>query len=169
MIRQLHWKLAHQLRAWGAGRVLGFALIVAAALTYGFTLQRFEGPLAETARQLKTGAAPTSTSDLQLAGNLNFPPAQGALASLGQLQQLALENGLVFDSGQFKQEEAGKNLVRYRINLPVVGSYIDLRAFLSQAMERFPNLALEGLRISREEPAMEGVDAALQLSFYFLP
>lgn len=167
MIRQWHWKLAHQLRAWGLGRVLGFALIVAAALTYGFTLQQFERPLAEVARQLKSGRAPTPTH--QLAGNLDLPPVHGALASLAQLQQLALENGLVFDSGQFKQEEAGKNLVRYRINLPVIGSYIDLRAFLSQAMERFPNLALEGLRISREEPAMDGVDATLQLSFYFRP
>lgn len=167
VIRELQWKLAHRLRAWGAGRVLGFALIVAAALTYGFTLQRFERPLAETAQQLKSGGMKAPVRQVQ--GKLDLPPAQGALASLGQLQQLALENGLGFDSGQFKQEETGKHLVRYRINLPVVGSYMDLRAFLSQAMERFPNLALEGLRISREEPAMDGVDAALQLSFYFRP
>lgn len=171
MIRRLHWKLVHQLRTWGVERVAGMSMLLMAASIYAYTYQEIEKPYAEAARQIlkiqadaQAQVAPAAINE----NSPNLPASSDALASLGQLQQLALENGLIFDSGQFRQESA-TNLVRYRINLPVIGSYMDVRSFLAKSLARFPNLALEGLSISREEPGMDGVDAMLQMSFYFRP
>lgn len=171
MIRRLHWKLVHQLRNWGIQRVAGLFLLLLAAVIYVHTYYSIEQPYAEAARQVlqmqagkEAGAAPTATNQ----NTPHLPAASDALASLGQLQQLAVDSGLIFDSGQFRQEKT-ESLVRYRVSLPVIGSYVDLRAFLAKSVARFPNLALEGLSISREEPGMDGVDAMLQMSFYFRP
>lgn len=171
MIRRLHWKLVHQLRMWGMERVAGVLLLLLAVAIYTHTYFTIEKPYAEAAKQVlqmqagkEAGAVPTAT-------NPNAPPlpaASTALASLGQLQQLAADSGLLFDSGQFRQEKT-ETLMRYRISLPVIGSYVDLRAFLAKSVAHFPNLALEGLSISREEPGMEEVDATVQMSFYFRP
>lgn len=171
MIRRLHWKLVHQLRTWGTERVAGIMLLLVAAAIYAYTYHTIEKPYAEATRQvlqIQAGAVakaqPTSMNEYVP----NLPATGATLASLGQLQKLASESGLVFDSGQFRQEKTG-NLVRYRISLPVIGTYVDLRSFLAKSLARFPNLALEGLSISREEPGMDGVDAMLQMSFYFRP
>lgn len=171
MIRRLHWKLVHQLRSWGVQRVAGLLLLLMAAAIYAHTYYTIEQPYAEAARQVLQIQVVAETETAPTAINQNtphLPAASGALASLGQLQQLAVDGGLIFDSGQFRQEKT-ESLVRYRVSLPVIGSYVDLRAFLAKSVARFPNLALDGLSIRREEPGMEEIDATLQMSFYFRP
>lgn len=171
MIRRLHWKLAHHFRSWGVERVLGGSMLLMAAFVYAYTYLEIETRHDEAVRQVRqiqTDSKSIASPIRSTRNPLDLPASSTALASLGQLQQLAQENGLVFESGQFRQEP-GKDLVRYRISLPVIGGYVDVRSFLAQSMERFPNLALEGLSISREEPGMEEVDAVLQMSFYFRP
>lgn len=171
VMRRLHWKLVQRLRAWGAASVLGMAMLVMAASLYAYTVLQVEKPYAEAARQvlrLQAGARLVANPDQGAGNSLDLPARQTALASLKQLQRLADENGLVIDSAQYRFEKEGK-LPRYRLSLPVIGTYPDIRAFLSQAMRQFPHLALESLRISREEPGMEEVDADMQLAFYFRP
>lgn len=171
MIRRLHWKLVHRLRAWGIGNVLGISMLLLAASLHAYTYWQVEKPHAEAARQilqLQAASRADAAPGQDTANPLDLPTQQNALASLKRLQQLADENGLMIDRAHYRLEKDGQ-LSRYRLSLPIIGAYPDIRAFLSQAMQSFPHLAMESLRISREEPGMEEVDADMQLSFYFRP
>jgi len=171
MSGKLQWRVVQKIRAWGWSRTLGLAMAATAALVYLVAQRNLVPPLNDMQTRLantqKTQPA-TASAEPQVVALKDLPAASTAIASLAELQNLAEERGLMQDSGQYKLEQDG-GLVRYRLSLPVTGTYPAVRLFLSQALTKFPNLALDSLRISREQIGMSEVDAALQLSFYFRP
>lgn len=171
MIAKAQWLLVHKIRDWGWNRTLGLALAAAAGLVYFAAQHNLAAPLSDLQEQLaaaqKTQALP-APQEPEIAALQDLPTAAQALGDLKGLQNLASERGLSQESGQYKlEQDAG--LVRYRLNMPLTGSYPAVRMFLSQALASYPNLAVDNLRISREQIGMSEVDAALQLSLYFKP
>ncbi len=168
---QLQWSLVQRIRRWGWSRTLGLSLAALAGLVYLMAKQDLALPLGEAQNRLavaqKMQPAPVSAEPLVMAFK-DLPSASHALTSLAELQNLAAGHGLALNSGQYKMEtDAG--LVRYRMNLPLKGTYLAARGFLAEALAQYPNLALDNVRITRGEIGKSEVDAALQLSLYFKP
>lgn len=63
---------------------------------------------------------------------------------------------------------AGKDKLfnRYVLNLPVQGSYRDLRTYLTTIRAEFPALAIEDVTLRRENIGAGSVDAQLRLVIF---
>lgn len=171
MTNKLQWSLVQRIRRWGWGRALGLMMTVLAALIYLATEHYYASPLRDLQHRLatvqETQPAPVSAGQESIELK-DLPPVAKALISLAGLQNLATSRGLALNSGQYKLEQ-DTGLVRYRLNLPLTGTYTAVRMFLSQALAHYPNLALDNVRISRDEIGKNEVNAAVQLSLYFKP
>jgi hypothetical protein len=50
--------------------------------------------------------------------------------------------------------------------LPVTGDYPAVRAFVAEALEREPSLALDGMRLVRESMDLGEIEAELRFTLY---
>jgi len=134
------------------GRVglLGGAL-VAAALAADFLLLRpleaeWAG-LVDRNQRAALAAPDPAAARRTVAGP---PVAAAAEEVLRQLFAAAAKNGLELDQGDYtlSSEQSG-DIHRYQISLPVSGSYPALRAFLAEALNGSPALALSHLEMER--------------------
>jgi hypothetical protein len=89
-------------------------------------------------------------------------------AELGRLLELADQKGLQLSAGEYRLL-AGKDKLfdRYVLNLPVQGSYRDLRAYLTTIRSEFPALAIEDVTLRRENIGASTIDAQLRLVTFF--
>jgi hypothetical protein len=171
MTSKLRWSLVQSIRVWGWDRTLGLFMAALAALLYLAAQHYTASPLMDLQSRLatvqRTRPAPVG-AEPQITTLKDLPSVSKALINLAELQNLASARGLALNSGQYNMDqEAG--LVQYRLNLPLKGSYPSMRMFLSQALARYPNLALDNIRISRDEIGKNEVNAVLLLSLYFKP
>lgn len=100
------------------------------------------------ARPGQRGALPAAAGlDLFYRG---LPPESGFPDALARLVEVAGAAGLSLDEGGYKvvREPAGK-LVRYQIELPLHGTYPQLRSFLSALPRALPASALERVQFER--------------------
>lgn len=86
---------------------------------------------------------------------------------LGRLLELADQKGLQLSAGEYRLL-AGKDKLfdRYVLNLPVQGSYRDLRRYLTSLRSEFPALAIEDINLRRENIEASAIDAQLRLVIF---
>jgi hypothetical protein len=163
----------------GVAGVLGVALLVFAATFAAATLmpgyaeletarereQRLAGRLANAADiRLAAGDRP----EAQLAAFLkHFPPADDARQDILRLQGFAAKHGIELKSGEYRfAPESGTPLVRHQIALPVTGSYLGVRAFVAEALEQLPSVALTSISLKRDSISAQQIEARLQFVLY---
>lgn len=96
-----------------------------------------------------------------------LPPAGTASQQIGELERLAQAHALELPRGQYSVAPvAGTPLQRWQLVLPVVAEYPALHAFLAAALERWPNLTLDELKLKRERIGATELQAELRLSLY---
>lgn len=100
-----------------------------------------------------------------------LPAEQQANALLSQLLQIAEQHGLLPEKVDYAlQRETAAHFARYQLNLPLRGSYRDIRRFLAQALNSNPALALNELNLKRIEDGsnngQDEVEAKLRLTLY---
>ncbi len=145
----------------------GLALMLAAGLAdWGVTepLRAESAVLAakvarlETQRTAQAPERPAPALAERLPGASHTPEAVAALfAAAGKA-------GLRLDKGDYKLVgTGGDDLMRYQIGLPLLGGYPALRGFLAGALNGNPDLALDGLSLSRE--AVEATELAAHVRF----
>ncbi|NWG87730.1 MAG: hypothetical protein HXY26_09545 [Hydrogenophilaceae bacterium] len=94
-------------------------------------------------------------------------PAAMVPEAVARLFAAADSAGLLLAQGEYRQaSEKGNGLTQYHISLSLTGSYPTLQAFLSEAMQQEPGLALDSLRFSRESVEASELDAQLQFTLY---
>jgi hypothetical protein len=94
-------------------------------------------------------------------------PTVRAPEAIARLFAAADKAGLLLEQGEYRQlSEKDSGLTQYQITLPLVGSYPAVHAFLLEAMQQEPGLALDGLRLSRESVEESQLDAQMQLTLY---
>jgi hypothetical protein len=85
----------------------------------------------------------------------------GTLLSLSQ----TLEMPAV--TGEYKLScDAATRLCRYRVRLPLVGSYLQIRAFVEQSLLELPFASLDELSLRREGIASPELEAGLTFSLH---
>jgi len=106
------------------------------------------------ARQARASQAPAGE-----AGQPALAPV--AAAALRRLFDAADQAGLELDRGEYRLTEIKEaHLRRYQLSLPVSGGYPEIRAFVTQALNADPALALNAIQLRRdriESPDLEGL------------
>lgn len=94
-----------------------------------------------------------------------FPPDAAAQAFVLASHEAAARHDLRLNRSDMRTgSEAGGRLVRHRIQLPVAGRYVDLRAWLAELMNANPSLVLEDLDVRRPDVGQASVEAVVHLA-----
>jgi len=76
----------------------------------------------------------------------------------------ARKNGVHLEQGEYRlQPEPDTRLSHYRIVFPAKGGYLQLRAWLNDAIEARPGLAVEEFTLRREDIGNETLEARISL------
>ena len=170
-----------EMRRWGWPGALGAGLVLGAALiAMGFgpaaraELGEFEIAVdtarlqaLNLARSQHSAAAVVDPADRFRAA---FAPAQQRHQRLASLMLLAGSLGLEARRGEFREvQEPQLGLWRYRLTLPLVGSYAAVRQFTEQALREDTALSLDNLRIERSDVQSDSCRVELQFSLWMRP
>lgn len=119
--------------------------------------------------QIERQLAPASPERSRLALLEQFSDDARLHGELGRLLELADDSGLALSAGEYRLI-AGKDKLfdRYLLNLPVQGSYRDLRRYLAALRAGFPALAIEDISLRRENIGASQIDAQLRLVIFVL-
>ena len=96
-----------------------------------------------------------------------LPPENEANAILATVLSIAGDNGLAPDKGEYvlvRNSQAAYS--RYQISLPVRGSYLEIRKFVSQVLNAVPSIALTDISFKRPSIDSGEVEARLRWTLF---
>jgi len=86
---------------------------------------------------------------------------------MSRVYQAAVEQKLALDQGEYHLErDKYSKLQRYEIELPLKGTYPQLRHFLAKALADVPILALDGVSFNRQKIDDAALDARVKMTLY---
>jgi len=160
----------------GKPGAIGAALIVASLAWNAAVVRQDEAALAhqlvknEQAR-LAADARRAEAATEAVAGIDGQPAlAPAAAAALRRLFDTAARNKLELSQGEYRLsvvKDAG--LQRYQLSLPVGGGYPEIRAFVAQALNADPALALSGIQLRRDRIEATDLEGLLNFTLYLEP
>ncbi len=165
-------------RLWGWPAGLGVALLVAACVLEAWVLPRQQEHVADLRQQVQAARARARVASQPVAARAvvadpaqqfrdTFPAARWRQQRLADLFDGAARAGLSVGRTEHRPGlEPGLGLARYRITLPVNGTYGQVRGFVRQALAADPALSLDGLRLSRAHAGQAQLQAQLQFSLW---
>lgn len=152
------------------------ALLIAASLVYENAVVRpREAALNEQLlgnEQARREAAAQRAHAEQTAVDATGQPAlaPAVAAALRRLFDAAGQAGLELDQGEYRLTEVkDANLRRYQFSLPVAGGYPEIRAFVAQALNADPALALTAIQLRRDRIESPDLEALLNFTLYLEP
>jgi Tfp pilus assembly protein PilO len=86
---------------------------------------------------------------------------------LAKLYAIGHATGVELQSATYRSEQAGR-IERYQIQLPVSGSYAQMREFLDRALAEIPVLSLDQMTLKRESRRDGAVQAELKLTLHMV-
>jgi len=96
-----------------------------------------------------------------------FPAASDAPEMFARLYATAAANGLALPRGEYGAVyDAQIGLTRYRIALPVRGSYAQIRAFIGDVLKALPAAALDEVSFERARISERQIDANIRFTLY---
>jgi hypothetical protein len=98
-----------------------------------------------------------------------FPPAEELATELEQLHRLARGAGLNLAQGEYRLERRPAGLWAYRVNLPVRGSYAQLREFLGALLKNMPSASIDALRFERKKALEASLEAQVRITLHLRP
>jgi poly-gamma-glutamate capsule biosynthesis protein CapA/YwtB (metallophosphatase superfamily) len=177
---KLPWllRLRFALRQQGWPAWLGFFLLGASGLFFGMAdaqrqatdglqaqLQAQRERLLRAPAQVPTVDASTALADFQRA----LPGTDATVQVVDLLHSSAARHGVTLASGEYRLLSDGQHgLRRYQITLPAAGSYPALRAWLADALNNQPAMALDELNLARASAESPLVEARVRWSLYFV-
>lgn len=182
VVRPVRWQSAMRWR-WNRGRrALGWPGLAGAALLFLAAAFHLAATLPENARsrelqqqlaQAKRRAAAPATFEItspaaRLAAFYEQFPRRDTLAAWLELLYAAGQHAsLALDKAEYKlAAERNSPLLRYEINLPLSGGYLQVRGFVQEVLERIPTLALQDFQVKRGNIAEPKVEVRLRFVLY---
>lgn len=127
----------------------------------------------QTLRQQMTQAPVLTAAEAAPAADpdLAFQSVLGELAEVeshvGTLLSLSQTLEMPAVTGEYKLScEAATRLCRYRVRLPLVGSYLQIRTFVEQSLLELPFASLDELSLRREGVASGELEASLTMTLH---
>jgi hypothetical protein len=98
-----------------------------------------------------------------------FPPTERLADEVARIHRFGRAAGLDLEQGEYRLERRATGLWAYRINLPVRGTYPQLRDFLATLLRDVPVASVEALRFERKRAADAQLDAQVRLTLHVRP
>jgi len=169
----------HFLRRAGWPGMLGLAILLGSPIFYATTVLPMQEQLAtlkveqvqlrrDIAKNQHREAKPAPTGEMQLKEFYGqFPSLNRSEEWLVKIYAAAERQHIVLESGAYKLTgaEAG-NIQRYQITLPLKGSHVQIRRFLSDLLTEVPALSLDDISFKRETIDLSTVNAVIKLTLF---
>jgi hypothetical protein len=96
-----------------------------------------------------------------------FPPIDSSPFWIRELVRIAKKQNVELSSSEYRLvNENDARLARYEMILPVRGSYAQIRAFIADALETVPAMAISAIAIKREAVTSEKLEVRLEINLY---
>lgn len=181
-IQYVYWQLTSWLKKLGAWGLIGLLLLMITLLFYLVKIPETQTRIETAKAALKQQSArrdaqaakqrPTMQNAEEEVQDFysRFPTVDGLPAILGQLHKIAKQQSLTLVVGDYqykalktKRKNNVRELTKYKIVLPVDGSYTKIRAFIAESLQAMPELALMDLQVVREDS--QSRDVAARVAF----
>jgi len=112
-----------------------------------------------------TPAEDASSRLLQFAEG--FPDEKQLSGLLGKLYAIGEREGVRLSQGEYRLiEPDALGMIQYKMVLPVVASYPNMRRFVASALTEMPTLAITQVNMQRDRVGQGQVEARLELTLY---
>jgi hypothetical protein len=171
-------RLNAALRRLGIAGVLGIGVLIGCAGFYAWTLVPLEAEVSAQKAALERLRARTLYQPASAGGGRAaelerfyklFPPAERLTDEVARLHRLGRSAGLDLAQGESRLERRASGLWAYRINLPVRGSYPQLRDFLAALLKEMPIASIEALRFERKRATDTQLAAQVRVIVHLRP
>jgi hypothetical protein len=174
---KIRWKFKRISPLLGRQGIMAIGLLSLCIPFYFSTLRPMQLSLQELRINLKSIQDPTSKK-----ANINlsvspveqlaefyefFPPEEDSPHWLGLMMEIANKNGLVLKHGEYAvvRDSIGQ-LRRFKITLPVQGSYPQIRKYLAALIANIPSMSLEHVQFERKDISDTQLQAKIKLVLY---
>jgi Type II secretion system (T2SS), protein M subtype b len=174
---RLRWLARHAVQRLGRQGVAGFGLLIAAAafgagviLPLDARVAELKAQMSSPARERSDASPPPRPSDP--AADLDvfyrsFPSDDELTDLLAKLHGIGDRHGLALQQADYRAaDERGQRLGQYRISVPAIATYPQLKHFLAAVLAEMPNLSLDQLSLQRHAVADPRVDVQMQFTLY---
>jgi Tfp pilus assembly protein PilO len=168
--RQFQYRLAQL----GAVGTLGLVMVLVAVIGWFTVIRAGEKELANSHKKLASLQQQVQTkSSLPVSSALNheeqlrvfynsFPSADKVPDALKRIYRAAEKQELMLETGEYNWLQTGSDrLARYRISLPVKGSFKEVLGFMDSVLYDNPTLALENAAFKRDKVDDAAIEAKL--------
>jgi Tfp pilus assembly protein PilO len=175
----LRWHIRQWLTLLGWPGLLGIALVAAAGAMYVGAI----GPAKARTRELQQEAISIRTfsranADVAKTSAIGYeawleqfyrllPAKSSAPDWLRIIFAAAQSQSLGLEQGEYKITiDKNGRLLAYEIGLPVRGSYVQVRKFVGDVLDRIPAIALDEIVIKREAINANRIDASIRFTLF---
>lgn len=96
-----------------------------------------------------------------------FPRVDASPYWIRELVRIAKKRGVKINSSEYRLvTEQGARLARYEMTLPVYGRYPQIRAFMADALQTIPAMAIEGIAIERDNVKSAQIAVRMNINLY---
>lgn len=180
----LMWLLAHTIRKLGAWGLLALLTICIGGVYYSAKSAEIKEEIHAFSADLNHRTAPeaSTTATEQPAEQTQqtlqdfyhiFPHADSIPDTLAQLNQLAAQQRIVLNSGDYKLTKITPRnvpqqaaLTQYEMVLPVTGNYTKVRQFISAILASVPSVAISDIQMHRDSTLNPMIDTKLVLVLF---
>ena len=169
----------HFLRRAGWAGILGLAILLGSPIFYATTVLPMQEQLAslkvaqlqlrrDIVKNQRGEAKPAPTKEMQLKAFYGqFPSLNRSDEWLAKIYAAAERQHIVLETGAYRLAgaEAG-NIQRFQITLPIKGSHVQIRHFLSEILTEVPALSLDDVNFKRETIDLTLVNAVIKMTLY---
>lgn len=97
-----------------------------------------------------------------------FPAEQSLPDWLEKIHAIAKDNDLLLKQGDYRiTRDKGGKLLRYQAKLPLNGSYLNIRKFISSLLVEIPTASLDNVKFERQKIGDSAIEATIELTLYF--
>lgn len=151
--------------------VLGAALYLAGVQPLRQQVAGLRADVDAAQRKLRSGklegrAAPASVAEQLRSFQAFFPRAESLPQWLDTIHTIGRGSGLTIRSGEYRLERTDKGPWRYHVTLPVAGSYLQVRQFITFVLRELPAASLDDVQLRRDPTAGDRVEARLRFSLH---
>lgn len=187
---QISWNRLMPLLRWQLGRLgnlgkIGIGLMLATGIYYLLVVMPQETELQklkDRAVTLQAQAVSKNTSgdgaDSEVGKKMSgdqalqvfydfFPRIDSSPFWIRELVRVAKKQGVELTSSDYRLiNDNDARLARYEMVLPVKGKYSQIRAFIAEALEAVPAMAISAIAIKRESTASDKLEVRLEINLY---
>jgi Type II secretion system (T2SS), protein M subtype b len=174
---RLRWLARRAAQRLGWQGLAGIALMLASCAFGAGVLVPLDGRVSELraqmslprqARRNTANAARAPDPAAELDAFYRSLPADDALTDLlAKLHGIGDEHGLALQQADYRAaDDRGALLGQYRITVPAIATYPQLKQFLAAVLTQMPNLSLDQISLQRHAVADARVDVHMQFTLY---